>query len=99
VRFLGEKELADLVPKALRGLFAPWNEIARYQGQRLEPGDGGQVAAGRAYATLARVTYADDAERESTLLLLKPNLRGDEPTDILTYWSGCPSARHTEVGL
>jgi hypothetical protein len=48
--------------------------------------------SGRAcrYAAIARVTYTDDAEAMSLLLLLRPAVLGVEPADILSYHAQNP---------
>ncbi len=76
VEFLDEKKLKDVVPPGPRALFAPWREFRRFEKESV---------SGRAYAALARIRYCD-TPNESTLLVVKPNLSGAEPSDLLTYW-------------
>ncbi|MGO9453253.1 MAG: hypothetical protein ACLQDV_19745 [Candidatus Binataceae bacterium] len=46
------------------------------------------------HAALARITYLDDPDCESYLLLIKPSLIGEEPQDILNYHSANPDFPH-----
>jgi hypothetical protein len=80
VRFLEPAEIAAAVDPALQGVIVPWSTFAAWDGATR--GRGG-------YATLAEVTYEDTTER-TTILFLKPALRGDETADVLTYWSRHP---------
>ncbi len=77
VEFLDEEKLNDAVPPGPRALFAPWREFRRFEKESV---------SGRAYAALARIRYCDTPD-ESTLLVVKPNLSGAEPSDLLTYWA------------
>jgi hypothetical protein len=46
------------------------------------------------HAAVAKVTYLDDRNRISYLLLIKPTLTGEEPQDLLNYHSSHPAFPH-----
>ncbi len=46
------------------------------------------------HAAFARVRYLDGKTADSFLILIKPTLVGDEPTDVLQYHSSHPSFPH-----
>jgi hypothetical protein len=81
VRFLEADELGRVLDPSLRSFVVPWSAFAAY--------DGSAAGRGNGYATLADVTYFDSDER-TTILFVKPALRGDETADVLTYWSRHP---------
>ena len=80
VRLLEADEIAAFVDPALKDVIVPWSSFAAWDGKA--HGRGG-------YATLAEVTYEGSDER-TTILFVKPALRGDETADVLTYWSRHP---------
>jgi hypothetical protein len=79
IRFLERPELAGKLAPALLDLLASPFAFTPYSGR--DPG-----GSARPCAALAEVHWYDP-EATGTLLLLKPTLCGDEPADVLTYWS------------
>ena len=85
IRFLDQVELEGKVPSAISSCFASPFAFTPFAGQRTDQP--------RPYAALAEVRW-HDPEATGTLLLMKPTLRGDEPADVLTYWSGHEAFPH-----
>jgi len=87
VRFLDAAELKGRSPGAVERWLVPWSEFTRYEGQS-GPARNPAAASGsrRGCAAMAEVTYVGASET-STILFIKPNLCGDEPADLLTYWA------------
>jgi predicted acylesterase/phospholipase RssA len=86
IRFLEAEELDERIADALKGLVAPWRELRRYERPGSPGPQGTRDSETRPYASLAEVSYLDSSEK-TTVLFIKPNLRGDESADVLTYWS------------
>lgn len=92
VRFLEREELRARVAEDLHDVIAPWHEFRRFDrtdGSRPKAALGTDESPRRPYAALAEVTY-DGSTARTTILLIKPNIRGDESADILTYWADHP---------
>jgi hypothetical protein len=72
IAFLSDAQLDASVAPDVRPFFGTWYDF------KPKP-------EGHAYAALARIHYADEAEASGVLLILKPALTGKEPLDVLGY--------------
>jgi hypothetical protein len=85
IRFLESEELDERIAGELKGLIAPWQAFRRFE--RPDPARPDTARSEtRPYACLAEVSYLDTPEK-TTILFIKPSLRGEESADLLTYWS------------
>lgn len=95
IKFLSAKELAPIIPKDLRDVFGTLQELRprdREKEKGTDDGDGcftDRLSSHR-HATLAWVFYEGEATPSSALLLIKPSLTGNEPTDVLQYHGAHP---------
>lgn len=79
IRFLSDRELDEIVAPSIR---AHLGTPALFTRRRWNPADA--QSASCPYGLVATVTYADGGP-PSTILFVKPAIRGDEPEDVLNY--------------
>lgn len=105
IRFLDQSELDSEVSTPVRKFFGTLDQLRR--GTWAEEPVADPDAARRrlsiaseeerlslAHAALAKVRYDGNPEPESTLMLIKPTLSGDEPADVRRYHDEHPSFPH-----
>jgi hypothetical protein len=105
IRFLDLGELDARVGVTVRKFFGTLDQLRRGSWAKEPVND--PIATGMrlsvtieeerlslAHAALAEVRYDGNADPKSLILLIKPTLTGDEPTDILRYHGANPSFPH-----
>jgi hypothetical protein len=105
IRFLDSAELDSQVSTPVRQFFGTLEQLRR--GTWAEEPVTDPIAAGKrlsvaaeeerlslAHAALAQVRYDGKPDSESLIMLVKPTLTGDEPTDVLRYHGANPSFPH-----
>lgn len=105
IRFLDQQELDGHVSAPVRKFFGTLDQLRRGIWTKEPMGD--PIASGKrlsvaiekerlslAHAALAEVRYDGKRDPKSLILLIKPTLTGDEPTDVLRYHGANPSFPH-----
>ena len=92
IRFLERHELDERLAPGLKPYVASWEDFRRFErgaGRRSTASPAGGSSSDAAYASLAEVSYLGSTLK-TTILFVKPNLRGDESADLLTFWKSHP---------